>query len=101
MSRFLIAACALVLSAGLNTPRRAWADQSIAEFEEIIATNLTAVARVVDAALPSLRRRGGQVVVVSSFTLAGKGDFRAVSFTSLAWRSSKTLWLKPVPTCPM
>ena len=42
-----------------------------------------------------------QVVVASSFTLAGKGDLEAVSFTSLAWRSSRTLWLKPVPTCPM
>jgi uncharacterized protein len=31
------------------------------------------------------------VVVASSFTLAGKGDFGVVSFTSFAWRSSRTL----------
>ena len=50
-----------------------------------------------------LRDREGltQVVLASSFTLAGKGDLETVSFTSLAWRSSSTLWLKPVPTCPM
>ena len=58
----------LVLSAGLNTPQRTWADQSLTDLEQVIATNLTAVARAVDAVLPDLRERGGgQVVVVSSY----------------------------------
>ncbi len=59
---------ALVLAAGQNSPRRSWADQDLAEFDAIVATNLGSVARVVDAALPSLRVGGGVVVVVSSYS---------------------------------
>lgn len=58
---------ALVLAAGLNTPRRRWEDQTMEEFDSVVATNLTAVATAVDAALPHLRTRGGTVVVVSSY----------------------------------
>lgn len=58
---------ALVLAAGQNTPQRRWDDQSITEFEEIVGTNLTAVAATVDAALPALRERGGTVVAISSY----------------------------------
>lgn len=58
---------ALVLAAGLNAPRRRWEDQDLTEFDAIVATNLTAVASTVDAALPHLRGRGGQVVVISSY----------------------------------
>ena len=58
---------ALVLAAGLNAPRRRWEDQDLTEFDAIVATNLTAVASTVDAALPHLRERGGQVVVISSY----------------------------------
>ncbi|HET9650136.1 MAG TPA: SDR family NAD(P)-dependent oxidoreductase [Microlunatus sp.] len=75
----------LVLSAGLNTPRRAWADQSIGELEDVIATNLTAVARVVDVALDGLRRRGGQVVVVSSYSA-----WRFTPYAGVAYSASKT-----------
>jgi NADP-dependent 3-hydroxy acid dehydrogenase YdfG len=57
----------VVLAAGLNAPRRTWADQEMRDFEEIVATNLTSVARVVDVALPALRAAGGTVVVVSSY----------------------------------
>jgi NADP-dependent 3-hydroxy acid dehydrogenase YdfG len=56
----------LVLSAGLNAPRRYWRDQSMTEFESIVATNLTATAAVVDLALPDLRAAGGGVVVFVS-----------------------------------
>jgi NADP-dependent 3-hydroxy acid dehydrogenase YdfG len=59
----------LVLAAGLNTPDRYWRDQSIERFERIVATNLVAVARVVDAVLPDMREAGhGHVVVVSSYS---------------------------------
>lgn len=57
----------LVLAAGMNAPRRRWEDQSMGEFEAILAINLTAVAATIDAALPELRRRGGTVIVVSSY----------------------------------
>jgi NADP-dependent 3-hydroxy acid dehydrogenase YdfG len=56
-----------VLSAGLNSPRRSWQDQTLAGFDDIVQTNLTAVVRVIDAALPQLRQRAGQAVVVSSY----------------------------------
>lgn len=76
----------LVLSAGLNTPQRTWADQSIGALEAVIATNLTAVARVVDAVLPDLRRRGGgQVVVVSSYA-----GWRYSPYAGVAYSASKT-----------
>ena len=58
---------ALVLAAGLNAPKRRWDDQDLTEFDAIVATNLTAVASTVDAVLPRLRERGGQVVVISSY----------------------------------
>ncbi|WP_432488628.1 SDR family oxidoreductase [Kineococcus sp. SYSU DK018] len=57
----------LVLAAGLNAPRRRWDDQDIAAVHDIIATNLSGPATVIDAALPDLRRSGGVVVVVSSY----------------------------------
>jgi NADP-dependent 3-hydroxy acid dehydrogenase YdfG len=56
----------VLLSAGLNAPRRRWADQSMDEFRDILDTNLTATATVIDAVLPDLRERHGSVVVVSS-----------------------------------
>ena len=58
---------ALVLAAGLNAPKRRWDDQTVASFRAIVDTNLTAVATIVDAALPSLRDSGGTVVVISSY----------------------------------
>ena len=58
---------ALVLAAGLNAPQRSWEDQDLSEFDAIVSTNLTAVASTIDASLPHLRERGGQVVVISSY----------------------------------
>jgi len=57
----------LVLAAGLNDPHRRWDDQDIASVHDIIATNLSAPATALDAALPDLRRSRGVVVVVSSY----------------------------------
>ncbi|MCV2393743.1 SDR family NAD(P)-dependent oxidoreductase [Actinotalea sp. M2MS4P-6] len=58
---------AVVLAAGRNSPRRRWADQDLAELEDVVATNLTAAASAIDAALPDLRASGGVVVVISSY----------------------------------
>ena len=83
----------LVLSAGLNTPQRTWADQSISELEEVIATNLTAVARAVDAVLPDLRARGGgQVVVVSSYAA-----WRFTPYAGVAYSASKSALAAALP----
>jgi NADP-dependent 3-hydroxy acid dehydrogenase YdfG len=78
----------LVLSAGLNNPRRAWADQSMADFDAIVDTNLGAVARVIDVALPALRKSAGTVVVISSYAgwtfSPGAGVAYSASKTALA-----------------
>jgi NAD(P)-dependent dehydrogenase (short-subunit alcohol dehydrogenase family) len=58
----------VVLAAGLNTPRRGWADQTMAEFDAVVTVNLLSTARAIDSALPALRVRGGTVVVVSSYS---------------------------------
>lgn len=58
---------ALILGAGMNAPRRRWENQVLSEFEQIVATNLTATASAIDAALPHLRASGGVVVVISSY----------------------------------
>ena len=57
----------LVLAAGLNAPRRTWGDQDLPEFDDIVETNLSAVVRVVQLALPQLRTSAGTVVVISSY----------------------------------
>ena len=75
----------LVLAAGLNSPRRAWNDQSIADFTDIVNTNLVAVAAIIDAALPSLRQNAGNVVVVSSFA-----GWRFSPNAGVAYSASKT-----------
>ncbi len=58
---------ALVVAAGLNDPRRRWEDQSMESFSRIVETNLTGVARTVDAALPALREASGVIVIISSY----------------------------------
>jgi NADP-dependent 3-hydroxy acid dehydrogenase YdfG len=76
----------VVLSAGLNSPQRTWADQSMSDLEAVIATNLTAVARVVHVVLPDLRRRGGgQVVVISSYSA-----WRFTPYAGVAYSASKS-----------
>lgn len=75
----------LVLAAGLNQPRRAWADQDVGGFAEVVSTNLTGVVTVVDAALPHLREAGGQVVVVSSYA-----GWRFSPGAGVAYSASKT-----------
>lgn len=76
---------ALVLAAGLNAPKRSWADQSMDEFQRIVQTNLTAVAATIDFALPELRRTAGTVVVVSS--VAG---WRFAANAGVAYSASKS-----------
>lgn len=58
---------ALVLAAGLNSPARMWEDQTLASFRDVLDTNMTAVAAVIDAALPALRDASGVAVVISSY----------------------------------
>jgi NADP-dependent 3-hydroxy acid dehydrogenase YdfG len=75
----------LVLAAGLNAPRRAWKDQDLDELTDIVDTNLLAVARVVQVALPQLRRSAGTVVVVSSYA-----GWRFSPGAGVAYSASKT-----------
>jgi NADP-dependent 3-hydroxy acid dehydrogenase YdfG len=75
----------LVLSAGLNNPRRAWRDQRMSDFSDIVNTNLVSVAAVIDAALPDLRQNAGTVVVISSFA-----GWRPSPNAGVAYSASKT-----------
>ena len=75
----------LVLSAGLNTPQRTWADQSMADLDAIISTNLVGVARIVDLVLPDLRLAGGHVVVISSYSA-----WRFTPYAGVAYSASKS-----------
>ena len=76
----------LVLAAGLNTPHRYWNDRTLETFESIVATNLTAAARLIDTVLPDLRaRRFGQIVMVSSYSA-----WRFSPHAGVAYSASKT-----------
>ena len=76
----------LVLAAGLNTPTRYWHDQSLAEFDAIVRTNLTGVAAMIDAVLPDLRDAGGgSVVLLSSYS-----GWRFSPDAGVAYSASKT-----------
>jgi NADP-dependent 3-hydroxy acid dehydrogenase YdfG len=76
----------LVLAAGVNTPQRLWRNQSMAGFEDIVATNLTSAVSVIDVVLPGMRASGGgQIVVVSSFSA-----WRFVPYAGVAYSASKT-----------
>ncbi len=76
---------ALVLASGTNVPQRFWTDLRIGELEQVVDTNLLGVARVVQAALPSLRRHGGVVVVISSIAA-----WRFSPGSGVAYGASKT-----------
>ena len=72
----------LVLAAGLNAPQRRWSDQRMSDFESIVATNLTGVAAVIDAALPELRAHAGVVVIVSSYAAWSFNPIAGVAYTA-------------------
>jgi NADP-dependent 3-hydroxy acid dehydrogenase YdfG len=75
----------LVLAAGMNAPRRTWEDQDLEELGDIIETNLVSVARVVQLALPQLRRSAGTIVVISSYA-----GWRFSPGAGVAYSASKT-----------
>lgn len=73
----------LVFSAGLNDPRRTWADQSMSDFAAIVETNLTATAHTIDLVLPGMRAtRGGTIVVVSSVSAWRLSPGAGVAYTA-------------------
>jgi NADP-dependent 3-hydroxy acid dehydrogenase YdfG len=78
----------LVLASGVNVRDRAWPDLALTELEGVVDTNLLGVARVMVAALPALRERGGTVVVVSSVSAwrfsPGSGVAYSASKSALA-----------------
>lgn len=76
----------VVLSAGLNAPRRYWRDQSMMEFRAIVDTNLTAAAAMVDLVLPDLRAGGGGVVVF----LSSVSGWQFSPDAGVAYSASKT-----------
>jgi len=64
----------LVNSAGINVPRRKMAELDPADWDRVVAVNLTGAFNCIHAALPGMRRqRDGWIVNVSS--IAGKRAF--------------------------
>jgi NADP-dependent 3-hydroxy acid dehydrogenase YdfG len=73
----------LVLAAGTNTPQRYWRNQSVSDFERILATNLTAVVSLIDVVLPGMRACGdGRIVVVSSYSAWRFSPHAGVAYTA-------------------
>ena len=56
----------LVHTAGILGPRTEIATYPLADWENVIATNLTAVFRLTQALLPAMRRPGGAILTVAS-----------------------------------
>jgi NADP-dependent 3-hydroxy acid dehydrogenase YdfG len=58
----------LLNSAGTNTPKRFWRDQSAEGWRQVLATNLDSIFYTTHAVLPAMRARGGGLVInVSSW----------------------------------
>ncbi|SEB46089.1 NADP-dependent 3-hydroxy acid dehydrogenase YdfG [Paramicrobacterium humi] len=78
-----------VFCAGLNVAKRHWDQLEIAEFQAVVETNLTSVARGISGILPGMREAGGgRVVVISSWAgwTYGRGAGVAYSASKTALR---------------
>jgi NAD(P)-dependent dehydrogenase (short-subunit alcohol dehydrogenase family) len=58
----------VVLAAGTNIPKRRFSELTDESFDEILKTNLYGVFTVLRLALPQLREKAGDVVVISSIS---------------------------------
>ena len=75
----------LVNSAGVNVPRRRFAELDPADWDKLLAINATGAFNCIHAALPAMRQRGrGLIVNISS--VAGK---RAMRLAGAAYCASK------------
>lgn len=79
-----------VFCAGLNVVNRHWNALDIGEFEAVVDTNLTSVARGIRGILPGMReKKRGRVVVISSWAgwAYGRGAGVAYSASKTALKS--------------
>ncbi len=53
-------------NAGLNIPKRRWAELDWASWDEVIRINVTGALNVIAAALPAMRAQGGGVMIHTS-----------------------------------
>ncbi len=73
----------LVHAAGLNSPQRTWADQTMADFAAVVDTNLLSAARIVDLVLDGMRHTGnGTIVLVSSVSAWRLSPGAGVAYTA-------------------
>ncbi|WP_235934383.1 SDR family oxidoreductase [Paramicrobacterium chengjingii] len=73
----------VVFCAGLNVPKRNWDLLEISEFQAVVETNLTSVARGMAAVLPDMRANGGgRVVVISSWAGWSFGRGAGVAYSA-------------------
>ncbi|MCW4456867.1 SDR family oxidoreductase [Microbacterium sp. MPKO10] len=73
----------VVFCAGMNVPKRHWDALEIPEFQAVVETNLTSVARGIAAVLPGMRAAGdGRVVVISSWAGWAYGRGAGVAYSA-------------------
>jgi NAD(P)-dependent dehydrogenase (short-subunit alcohol dehydrogenase family) len=75
----------LVNSAGVNVPRRALADISVADYEHVIDVNLTGAFLCIQAFLPGMRKLGSGTIV----NVISDAGLYANSFSGVAYIASK------------
>lgn len=75
----------LVNSAGINVPKRSMAELDPADWDRLLAINVTGAYNCMNAVLPGMRKRGGGLIVNIS-SVAGK---RAMKLGGTAYCASK------------
>lgn len=75
----------LVANAGVNVPRRSFAEVDMADWRKVVDVNLNGVMSCVLAALPTMRAQGGGLVIMIS-SWAGR---HAARLTGPAYNASK------------
>jgi NADP-dependent 3-hydroxy acid dehydrogenase YdfG len=72
----------LVNSAGFNVPARQWAELSAAEFDAVVASNLSGTFYAVNAVLPAMRaQKDGVIVNVASMAARAISPYGGVAYT--------------------
>lgn len=73
----------LVNNAGTNSPRRTFADSTLADFDDVVATNLNGVFYCIRAVLPIMRARpGGRIINVASMAAISPGLKAGVAYSA-------------------
>jgi len=76
----------LVFSAGVNVPKRTFADIDPADFDKVIGVNLTGAFNAIHAVLPKMRERGDGLI----FNVTSLAGIQTIQLAGLPYSASKT-----------